>query len=60
VLGRKLDVRYVEPRPGDVRHSLADISRAKELFGYEPTVKWEEGIEPTVQFLRELHDRGLL
>jgi UDP-glucose 4-epimerase len=60
VLGRKLDVRYVEPRPGDVRHSLADVSRAKELFGYEPTVKWEEGIEPTVQFLRELHDRGLL
>jgi UDP-glucose 4-epimerase len=60
VLGKKLDVDYVAPRAGDVRHSLADIGRAKELFGYEPTVKWEDGIEPTVQFLRELHDRGLV
>jgi len=34
VLGQSLDVRYVDPRPGDVRHSLADISRAKELLGY--------------------------
>jgi UDP-glucose 4-epimerase len=59
VLGKPLDVRYVEPRPGDVRHSLADISRAKELLGYEPKVKWEDGIPPTVDFLRDLVSRGL-
>jgi UDP-glucose 4-epimerase len=59
-LGKTLDVRYDPPRPGDVRHSLADIGRAKELFGYEPTVRWEDGIQPTVRFLRELSERGLV
>jgi len=59
VLGRALDVRYLDPRPGDVRHSLADIARAKELLGYEPLVRWEDGIPRTVEFLRELIERGL-
>jgi UDP-glucose 4-epimerase len=59
VLGRPLDVRHVDPRPGDVRHSLADIDRAKELLGYEPTVTWENGIPPTIEFLQKLLERGL-
>ncbi len=58
-LGQKLDVRYLEPRAGDVKDSLADIARAKELIGYEPVVKWEEGLEPTIAFMRQLLDRGL-
>ena len=36
LVGRKVEVRHEPPRPGDVRHSLADISRARELLGYEP------------------------
>jgi UDP-glucose 4-epimerase len=59
VLGRPLDVRYVDPRPGDVLHSLADIDRAKELLGYEPTVTWENGLPPTIEFLQKLLERGL-
>jgi len=58
-LGRPLDVRHVDPRPGDVRHSLADISKARELIGYEPAVRWEDGIEPTVEFMRQLLSQGL-
>ncbi|MEW5786052.1 MAG: SDR family oxidoreductase [Bacillota bacterium] len=37
-----------EPRPGDVRHSLADITRARESLGYEPAVSLQEGLEKTV------------
>jgi len=59
VLGRPLDVRYLDPRPGDVKHSLADIGRAKDLIGYEPTVTWENGIPPTIEFLQKLADQGL-
>ncbi|MET0593000.1 MAG: SDR family oxidoreductase [Polyangiaceae bacterium] len=59
VLGRPLEVKHVEPRAGDVKHSLADISRAKDLLGYEPTVTWENGIPPTVEFLQKLLERGL-
>jgi nucleoside-diphosphate-sugar epimerase len=60
LLGRELSVVHVEPRPGDVRHSLADISRATVLFGYTPRVRWEAGLPETITFLRELaHARGL-
>ena len=59
VLEKKLDVQYLEPRPGDVKHSLADIASAKELIGYEPTVTWENGIPPTVEFLQKLAEQGL-
>ena len=40
---------YRPPRPGDVRHSLADISLARRLLGYEPAVSFEDGLERTVQ-----------
>ncbi len=52
--GKKLDVAHVEPRPGDVRDSLADVSKAQELLGYEPTVFWEEGVRRTLPFLEQL------
>lgn len=38
------DVVYIAPRPGDVRYSKADTTKAKELLGWEPTVKLEDGI----------------
>jgi len=59
VLGRPPRVEHVDQRPGDIRHSLADISRAKALIGYEPAVRWEDGIAPTIEFLTQLAARGL-
>jgi UDP-glucose 4-epimerase len=46
------EVRYAAERSGDVKHSLADISRAKESFGYEPLVDFREGIERTVAWYK--------
>lgn len=43
---------YGEERAGDVRDSLADISKAKALLGYEPTVRTEEGLVRTFEWLR--------
>jgi len=54
VLGSPPKVAHVEPRPGDVRHSLADVSRARELLGYEPKVRWEDGLPKTAEYLRAL------
>jgi UDP-glucose 4-epimerase len=39
---------YGPPRPGDVRHSLADIAKAKKLLRYEPKVLLREGLEKTI------------
>ena len=44
---------YAAPRPGEVRHSLADISRARELLDYEPTVSLTTGLRRTVEALLE-------
>lgn len=58
VLGRDVAIEHLPARAGDIRHSLADISRASELIGYEPRVRWEDGIAPTVTYLRTLREKG--
>jgi len=40
------------PRPGDVRHSLADLTAAGEALGYRPRVTLEEGLERSVEYYR--------
>ena len=41
---------YQEPRAGDVKHSLADITRARELLGFEPRVGLRAGLELTIDW----------
>jgi nucleoside-diphosphate-sugar epimerase len=41
---------YVAPRPGDVQHSLADLSLAQSLLGYSPIVSLEEGLRLTIEW----------
>jgi nucleoside-diphosphate-sugar epimerase len=53
LLGVTPDVEYREPRPGDVRDSLAEISLAQHLLGYEPTVGFREGLALTLEALRK-------
>jgi len=48
VLGTDIEPVYDDPRPGDVRHSVADLGRARETLDYEPTVGFREGLEETV------------
>jgi nucleoside-diphosphate-sugar epimerase len=50
------DPEYREPRPGDVRDSLADISLARQLLSYEPVVPFHQGLAHTLDAL--LKDRG--
>lgn len=43
---------YADARAGDIKHSLADISRARDLLGYEPTVDFSEGLRRTVEWYK--------
>ena len=45
-------IEYGPPRPGDVRHSLADVSAAREALGYEPTVSLGEGLREYMKWAR--------
>lgn len=54
VTGRSdVEAEYKEPRLGDVRHSLADITRARELLGYEPQIALEEGLRLTIDWWKQ-------
>ena len=46
------DVQYGPERAGDIKHSLADISRAEKHLGYRPKVDFEEGLRRTVEWYR--------
>lgn len=46
-VGRELERKHVEPRRGDVRHTLASIDRARERLGYDPNVGFEDGLRQT-------------
>jgi UDP-N-acetylglucosamine 4-epimerase len=41
-----------EARKGDIRNSLADIAKAKELLGYEPTFQFDDGLKKTVEYFK--------
>lgn len=43
---------HLDPRAGDVRHSLADISKAQSCLGYEPKINFEEGLRLTVEWYK--------
>ena len=46
--GADVQAEYSAPRAGDVRDSLADLTKASTLLGYEPQVSIQEGLERTV------------
>lgn len=53
LMGKNVEPIHMEPRPGDVKHSLPDISKAK-TFGYHPKYSLEEGLEETIKGFRHL------
>jgi UDP-glucose 4-epimerase len=52
LLGTHVEPEFASPRAGDVRHSRADISRAKAELGYEPAVGIEEGLRRCLEHFR--------
>jgi len=52
IIGFKGEVNYGPDRAGDVKHSLADLSRTEKHLGYKPLVNFEEGLRRTVDWYR--------
>lgn len=53
ILGSDLAPIHAAERPGDIRHSQADVSKARELLGFEPAVDFSEGLRRTVDWYRD-------
>ena len=52
LLDTDIAAEYTDPRAGDIKHSLADISRAKELLGYEPRIDFEQGLRLAIDWYK--------
>jgi UDP-N-acetylglucosamine/UDP-N-acetyl-alpha-D-glucosaminouronate 4-epimerase len=52
ILEKTPRVEHTPPRAGDIKHSQADIERARRAFGYEPRVSFKEGLQQTVEYFR--------
>lgn len=48
-----LSPKYIEPRLGDIKHSLADISKSKKLLGYEPDWNFKDGFLEAINWYKE-------
>ena len=57
-LGEDITPEYQPPRAGDVRHSLADVSVAKSVIGYEPKVMFAEGLARSIEWYRRAYAAG--
>ncbi len=53
LIGISCDKIYEDPRPGDIKHSLADISKAMDLFDYKPIYKIKEGLMETIKWFQK-------
>jgi nucleoside-diphosphate-sugar epimerase len=52
LLGKDIKPIYTDPRPGDVKHSLADITLAEKTIGYKSIVPFKEGLEKSIVWYR--------
>jgi len=53
ITGKDISPIYADARAGDIKHSQADITRAKERLSYVPRVSFEEGLRDTIEWYRE-------
>jgi len=53
ILGSRVEPQYEAARKGDVRHSVADVSKAGKMLGYAPAVTLEEGLRRVLDWYRD-------
>ncbi len=53
LIGKRIIAVYKDERPGDVKDTLADISKAKFILGYEPSIFFNEGLKKTLEWYKE-------
>lgn len=53
IVGKEVEPVYTDPRQGDVKHSLADISLAEKIIGYKSVVPFKQGLEKSIDWYRD-------
>ncbi|MFQ5845084.1 MAG: LPS biosynthesis protein WbpP, partial [Planctomycetota bacterium] len=53
ILGKEVQPKYEEARPGDIRHSLADTTKAQEMLGWRACISVPDGLRKTIEWYRK-------
>ncbi len=53
LMGVEVRANYEPARTGDVKHSLADITDARQILNYEPAVDFRQGVELTLSYFKQ-------
>ena len=59
LLEREVTPSYADPRPADIRHSLAEVTKAQEVLGYRPRVSIQQGLIKTLAWYRRTLGKNL-
>jgi UDP-glucose 4-epimerase len=54
IVGREVTAKYIDPRPGDIKHSMADIEAARVDLGYSPDYAFKAGLEETFKWFTKV------
>ena len=57
ILGDKIKPIFDPPKIGEIKHSLADITKAKEIFNYSPEINFEEGLKRMIHWMKTKKER---
>ena len=52
LIGKNIKARFEDARPGDIKHSFADVSKVERVLGIKPTIDFREGLEKTIAFYK--------
>jgi len=52
MLGKNIKPTYTNPRPGDIKHSLADISAAERIIDFKPIIQFKEGLQLAIDWYK--------
>jgi nucleoside-diphosphate-sugar epimerase len=55
IIGTDIKAKYTPPHPGDIKHSFADISRARKELAFNPKIDFKAGLKKTVDWFAALH-----
>ncbi|HOX85644.1 MAG TPA: SDR family oxidoreductase [bacterium] len=58
ILGTEIQPQYADARPGDVKHSLANIGKAQQFLGYQPQADLRTGLQAVVDWMKENTEKG--
>ncbi len=53
ILDKNIKPKFAEARPGDIKHSLADISKAEKLLDYKTDIDFVQGLKLTIDWMKE-------